>query len=61
MPAILRVLGPRFIRIHRSYIANMDMITAYNDADSTIKIDDEELPVGKTYRKKLKESLNLYN
>jgi DNA-binding LytR/AlgR family response regulator len=39
----------RFLRIHRSYLVNIDKITAFTASD--IEIDTVELPIGTNYRK----------
>lgn len=45
-------LPDRFIRVHRSYIINMDYLQEYET--HRVKVDGIDLPIGKTYRKKLK-------
>ncbi len=42
-------LDDRFVRIHRSYIANTDKVTAYTKDD--IEIGKIEIPIGGNYRK----------
>ena len=41
-------LDQRFVRIHRSYIANADKITAYTKED--VEIGEIEIPIGGNYR-----------
>ncbi len=48
-------LPPSFIRIHRSYIINIDMISAIEEND--VIIDSKYLPIGKTYREALMRSI----
>lgn len=52
-------LNQDFIRIHRSYCANITKITAYTNHD--VEIDEIELPIGDTYKfqfiKKMKSGL----
>lgn len=48
-------INSRFIRIHRSYIVNQDMITAYTKND--IEIGKIELPIGNSYRKNIELQL----
>lgn len=42
-----------FIRVHRSYIVAINKITAYTTMD--IEIDTIEIPIGQTYREKVKK------
>jgi hypothetical protein len=42
----------RFIRIHRSYIVNLDHVTGMNRI--SVRIGEESLPIGKTYRSAVK-------
>lgn len=42
------LLDSRFLRVHRSYIINIDKITAYTKHD--IEIGDIELPIGEHYK-----------
>lgn len=41
-------LDSRFLRIHRSYIINMDKVTAYTKQD--VEIDNIEIPIGESYK-----------
>ncbi|VAW45943.1 Two-component transcriptional response regulator, LuxR family [hydrothermal vent metagenome] len=50
-----QLLGEHFIRVHRSYIVNMERVTAFTQHD--VEIDAHEIPVGKNHRKKLLQSL----
>jgi DNA-binding LytR/AlgR family response regulator len=45
----------KFLRIHRSYIVNLDFITAYTAYD--IEINSVELPIGISYKQKVFEIL----
>ena len=42
---------PKLIRVHRSYIVNMDKVTAANK--STLHLGDKHIPIGKSYRKEV--------
>lgn len=42
------LLDDRFLRIHRSFIVNMNKITAYSKHD--IEIDKTEIPIGESYK-----------
>ncbi len=45
-----------FIRVHRSYIINLEFITAYTSHD--IEIDSLEIPIGISYKQKVFERLD---
>ena len=47
------LLDHRFLRIHRSYIINVDKITAYTKYD--IEIGDKEIPIGDYYRQSVQQ------
>ncbi len=47
--AIEKSLGPDFLRIHRSYIVNLNKIDAYNAEE--IVVGDTSLPIGTNYKK----------
>lgn len=51
--SFLDLLDNRFLRIHRSYIVNVDKITAYTKHD--IEIESIEIPIGESYRKTVNE------
>jgi len=46
-----------FIRVHRSYIVNLEKITAIED--DNILINDQSIPIGKTYRSEIMKLINL--
>jgi len=48
-----KLLGAGFVRIHRSFIVNIDKITAYNAED--IFVDQVALPIGVNYKKYIDE------
>lgn len=48
MTKILEILDDRFLRIHRSFIINKNMITAFTK--DHIEIKDKTIPIGKTYK-----------
>ncbi|GAA4114798.1 LytTR family DNA-binding domain-containing protein [Aquimarina addita] len=52
----LEILDQRFIRTHRSYIINMDKITAYTKHD--IEIGVLEIPIGESYKILIEQKLN---
>lgn len=49
------ILGERFLRIHRSFIVNVDKITAFNAEE--IFIDVKNIPIGISYKKQVDEVL----
>lgn len=51
MSAFEDQLDNRFIRTHRSYIANTDKITAYTKND--VEINSIEIPIGESYKEKV--------
>jgi DNA-binding LytR/AlgR family response regulator len=50
---IEKMLGNGFVRIHRSFIVNVEKITAYNAED--VFIDKVALPIGVSYKKYIEE------
>lgn len=53
----LEKLDNNFVRIHRSYIANLSHLDMINQV--TIKIGTTELPIGQRYRKTLLDRINI--
>jgi len=49
---------PNLIRIHRSFLVAKDKIEAYSS--STIEINDQSLPIGRTYREEVLKILSNY-
>ena len=49
------ILGERFLRIHRSFIVNVDKVTAFNAEE--IFIDVKNIPIGISYKKQVDEVL----
>ena len=54
--AFEKELDSRFIRIHRSYLANKDKITAYTKSD--LEINTIEIPIGDNYKKEILRELS---
>lgn len=48
-----------FIRIHRNYIVNMREIKDFDFEEYTVQIQNRSLPIGKSYKNKIKEKLLL--
>lgn len=48
LTSLLDLLDKRFMRIHRSFVVNIDKITAYTKQD--VEIGSKELPIGELYR-----------
>jgi len=49
------ILGERFLRIHRSFIVNVDKVSAFNAEE--IFIDAKNIPIGISYKKQVDEVL----
>ncbi|MEL6256259.1 MAG: LytTR family DNA-binding domain-containing protein [Bacteroidota bacterium] len=49
--------GDRFMRVHRSYIINMDHV--HTIRGNTLKLGEEEIPIGASYKKKFFERIKL--
>jgi DNA-binding LytR/AlgR family response regulator len=47
----------KFLQVHRSFIVNVACITAVNS--EALRINEREIPVGKTYREELLSALRL--
>jgi DNA-binding LytR/AlgR family response regulator len=45
-----------FLRIHRSYLINVEKISAFTSTD--VEIDEKELPIGSSYRQQVSSILN---
>lgn len=48
-------LDDRFLRVHRSFIINLDKVTAYTAED--IEINSIEIPIGQSYKKEVSKCL----
>ncbi len=57
MDGILKKLPSNFMRVHRSYIVNLNAIECVNG--NTVEIDNHSINVSKTYHDSLKSSLGL--
>ena len=51
LTAFVELLDKRFLRVHRSFVVNLDKITAYTKHD--IEIGEIEIPIGDSYRDKI--------
>jgi len=49
-----------FVRIHRSYLVNMKHIRMFK-TNSLVVSNDKQIPIGKTYQKKVEEKFSSYN
>lgn len=54
-----KLSAPQFMRVHRSYIVNLDTIISIKNADLTLEGGDKEIPVGGSYRDALGSKINL--
>jgi DNA-binding LytR/AlgR family response regulator len=52
-------LSPSFLRCHKKYILSVSHIESISMKDSKVKINEELLPIGYSYRKSFLEGLNL--
>ena len=52
-------LFPYFIRVHRSYLVNANLIEKINLKEDYLEIADTHIPIGKTYKKNIFENLNI--
>ena len=46
-----------FVRVHRSYLINPEYLTAIHEANQTLMIEEQEIPLGKTYKEALLDRL----
>jgi DNA-binding LytR/AlgR family response regulator len=52
---IEKVLGSRFLRVHRSFIVNINKVTAFNAEE--VFIESKNIPIGISYKKQVDEVL----
>lgn len=52
-------LGPLFIRCHKKYLVNQELISSINVKEDRIDVGGESLPIGYAYRKAFLDRLNL--
>lgn len=57
LKSFVEALDDRFFRTHRSYIVNLDKITAYTKQD--IEIGKLEIPIGDSYKSSVSKILNI--
>lgn len=57
MTSFLEKLPENFFRTHRSYIVNLDFLDFFSS--STVKIGDNEIPIGKVYRDELLKKIKI--
>lgn len=55
LSSFLEKLPASFIQVHRSYIVNLDHVSAFTKHD--VEIDGEEIPIGKAFQAELKRIL----
>ncbi|WP_020571340.1 LytR/AlgR family response regulator transcription factor [Neolewinella persica] len=55
LTAFLELLDDRFLQVHRSFLVNLDRVTAYTKQD--IEIGAKELPIGELYKEVVIEKL----
>jgi DNA-binding LytR/AlgR family response regulator len=49
---------PEFVQIHRAFIANFNFVDSINDKDQIVYINKNEIPIGRTYRKRIDILMN---
>ena len=54
-----RLAGGRFMRVHRSFIINMDRIAAIEQPNIILENDKKVVPIGGSYKEALSERINL--
>jgi len=54
---IIHKMNSQFIRVHRGFIINTAYLQQIND--TSLKINEENIPIGKTYRNALLKRINL--
>ncbi|MEM6261426.1 MAG: response regulator [Bacteroidota bacterium] len=47
-----------FVRIHRSFLINMNFLASIRESDQTVQIAGHDLPIGETYRKGFMQRIN---
>ena len=52
-----QILSNHFLQCHKKYIVNLDHITAYDKASSSILLDAFPLPVGRKYKQELEQKI----
>ena len=55
LQAFMRQLDGRFLQVHRSFLVNLDKVSAFTKHD--IEIGDKEIPIGETYKMKVLDYL----
>jgi DNA-binding LytR/AlgR family response regulator len=59
MKDLIQKLPSHFLRVHRSYIINLDAIQSINN--NWIEIGGQEIPVSQSYEKELLDKINFLN
>lgn len=55
LTAFLELLDDRFVQVHRSFLVNLDRVTAYTKQD--VEIGTNELPIGEFYKEEVMQKL----
>lgn len=53
-----RLSPDQFIRVHRAYIINTEMITEVNETEMKVKVAEHSIPIGRSYKQQLFQRLN---
>lgn len=59
MQTLEKTLSDNFVRIHKSYLINLDWIEAIQPNESSVLIEGKQLPIGYAYRKNLLQRIKL--
>ncbi len=59
LKTIAEEFHPTFIRIHKSYLVNIKMVTDIRPGESTLQVNGETLPIGYAYKKTFFEQIPL--
>ncbi len=51
----------QFVRVHKSYIINLDYLQQVNIKERILLVDHTDIPVGRTYYSELSERISLFN
>lgn len=62
LTGLLKLLPPhQFIKIHKCYLVQINAITHIDKANNEVRINDQSIPIGRSYKTRLFNSLQLIN
>ena len=56
---VARLRDPRFIRVSRNFVINMDLIEYIDTFNFSVKIDERDIPISRTYKDQLMARIEL--